>query len=233
MLDGDHYRGISVKGYPARQHLKQGDAQGINIALLVAVAASGLLRRSIMNGAHDIGGNGVAGGCLGNAKVRYLYLPFLADDDILRLNVSVNDMVAMGCLQSHGYLDGDTHRFLYGKSGLLLYITLESDALHQLHNDIIHALFFADVIDIDDVGMHQSRCRLCLHPEFGNKIGIFRKFLFQHFHCHETIEFVVFCFIYVRHTAGSDLFQDLIAIRYQHSDLNHANLRQKGLSAAR
>ena len=77
MLDGDGHRGLAVKGNPSRKHFKYGDAQGIDIAFLIAVAAPGLFRRSVMDGPHHIGSDRIAGGRLGNAEIRHLDLSVL------------------------------------------------------------------------------------------------------------------------------------------------------------
>ena len=77
MLDGNCHRGFPVKGHPPGKHFKHGNSKGIHVALFVGIASPCLFRGSIVNRAHHIGGNGIAGRRLGDAEIRNLYLPLL------------------------------------------------------------------------------------------------------------------------------------------------------------
>ena len=127
--------------------------------------------------------------------------------------------------QSHGDLDRDCHRLTGGQPSFFLYIPLEGNAVHQLHDDVVGALLLSDIVYIDDVGMHQPCGSLCLDTEFGDKGGVLRKLLFEHLDSHHAVEPVVFCLIYIGHASGTDFFQHLIAVRNQHSYLEHFLLR--------
>ena len=48
-------------------------------------------------------------------------------------------------------------------------IVLNGDTLYELHDEVIHPLLFADVVDVYDIGMHQSGCGLRLRFELGYK----------------------------------------------------------------
>ncbi len=120
MFDGDRHRRLPVKRHSAREHLKQSDTQRIDIALLIAVAAPCLLRRRIVDGTHHIGSDGIAGGCLRNTEIRHFHLALFGDHDILRLDISVNNMVVMGSLDTHGNLNCYTDGLLDGKPCFLL-----------------------------------------------------------------------------------------------------------------
>ena len=177
MLDRYRYRRISVKRHTAGQHLKQRDTQRIDITLFIGKTAPYLLRGSIMHTAHDIGSNGIAGCCLRNAEVRYLYLAVHADDHVLRLDITVNDMIVVRRLDPLCHLDRNAHSFSYGKPRFLLDIFLQGNAFYQLHDNIMRAVFLSHIIDINDIRMHQSCCRLCFTAEFLQEILVFRKFL--------------------------------------------------------
>ena len=178
MLDGNRHSRLAVKRHSARKHFKHRDTQGINIALLVTVPASGLLRRSIMYRTHDIGSNRIAGSCLGNTEIRHLHLAFFGYDNILRLNIPVDNMVIVGRLNSHRHLDGNADCLLDRKPRLFLNIFLQRNAFHKLHDDIVDTAFFSYIIDIHNIRMHKSGRRLCLYPELRHKISILAKFLF-------------------------------------------------------
>ena len=59
-----------------------------------------------MDGSHHIGSDGVAGGRLGNAEVGDFHLSVLGDHNILGLDIPVDDMIVVGCLDPHAHLDG-------------------------------------------------------------------------------------------------------------------------------
>ena len=130
-----------------------------------------------MNGSHNIGGNGIAGSGLGDTEVRNLNLTCKGNDYILRLDVSVNDVLFMSSLDTHSDLNGYTYCFFIRKTGFFLNIFLESDTLNKLHNYIVDALLFAYIIDIYYIGMHETCSRLSLYTEFGYEVLILRKFL--------------------------------------------------------
>ncbi len=223
MLDGNSHRRLSVKRNAPRQHFKHCNAKRIDIALFITVAASGLLRRCIMNGTHDVRRNGIARCRFGNTEIRYFDFTFFGNDNILRLYVAVNDMVIMCRFDSHGNLNGNTDRFLDGQSRLFLNIFFQGDPFHQFHDDIVDAALFPDIINIDDIRMHQTCCGLRFYSELGNKIRVFAEFLLQHLDRYETVQFMIFCFIYIRHTACTDLFQDLVPFADYHSNFNHVS----------
>ena len=131
-----------------------------------------------MHTSHDIGCDRIAGRCLGNTKVHDLDLSVSGNHNILWLDIAVDNMIVVSCLNTHGNLNGNTDRFLDGKTGFFLNILFECDTLNQFHDDIVDTVFLSDIINTDNIGMHQSCCGLCLHTEFGNKIGVFRKLLF-------------------------------------------------------
>ena len=178
MLDGNGNRCLAVKRHPSGQHFKHSDTKGIDIALFIGISASCLLRRGVVNRSHHIGSNRVAGGCLGNSEIRYLYLTFLGNNNILRLDIAVNNVIIVGSFYPHADLNGDTDGLFYRKSGFLLNVFFESDSLHQFHYNIVDSLFLSYIIHIHDIGMCQPCCCLCFNPEFRNKVGIFTEFLF-------------------------------------------------------
>ena len=222
MADCDRHGRLPVKGHFACEHLIQCHAEGIHVTLLVAESAPRLFRGCIVHGSHDIGRDRIAGRGLGYAKIRDLDLSFSGNDDILRLDISMDNVVSMRRFQSHGDLQCDRHRLFVAQLSFFANIIFQRNAVHEFHDNIINALFLTDVIDIYDIGMHQACRSLRLHPEFGYKIRVFRKLLLQDLDRHITVQCVVLGFIYIRHTACADLFKDLIAVCDQHTDFNHS-----------
>ncbi len=83
-----------------------------------------------MDASHNIGGNSIAGCRLGNAEIRYLYLAILGNNNILRLNISVYNMVVVGGFNPHGNLNGDTDCLFNGETGFFLNIVFQGNSLY-------------------------------------------------------------------------------------------------------
>ena len=168
---------------------------------------------------HHIGADGIGGCGSGNTKVCYLYFTVCRNNNVLRLHITVYNSVAVCSLQSHGYLNGNTGCFLYGKLAFLGNILLQGNSLDQFHYNVINALIISYVKYIDDIGMRQSCCCLRLTSEFLYKSCIFPEFRLQNLNCHKTVQFMVHCLIYVRHSAGTDFAYNFIALSYDHTCL--------------
>ena len=63
---------------------------------------------------HYIGSDRIAGRCLGNTEIRYFYFAVFGNNDILRFDIPVNNMIIMRSLNSHRYLNCNTNSFFYG-----------------------------------------------------------------------------------------------------------------------
>ena len=165
MLNCDCHCRLAVKRNPPREHFKHGDSQRINIAFFIAISAPCLFWRGIVDGSHHIGGNGITGGCLGNTKVRHLYLPIPGDNNILRLDIPMNNMIVMGSLNSHTNLYRNADCLFKRQPRLFFNIFFERDPFHQLHYNIIDIIFFANIIHVYYIGVHQPCRRLCFRAE--------------------------------------------------------------------
>ena len=86
----------------ARQHFIQHDADGINIRLVVDVAAPRLLRRDIMHRADRFVGHRLRFGLreARDAEIHHLDAAVLEHHDILGLDVAVDDTALVRVLQS-------------------------------------------------------------------------------------------------------------------------------------
>ena len=129
-----------------------------------------------MHGTHGIGADGLAGGRLGDAKIRDFYFSFLGDDDILRFDIPVHNVLRVRGFDSLAYLYGDTDGFLHLKTFLFLDILLQGDAFHQLHDNVMEIFRFPYVKYVDNVGMRQTGGRLCFGTKFLYEILIGIKF---------------------------------------------------------
>ena len=161
MLERHGHRGIPVKGHMSGHHLVHGDADGIDVALLVHDAASRLLRRRVMHRAHHARADGLGGcGGAGDAEIRHFHLAVFGYDDVLRFDIPVDNMVVMGSLKPRHHLDGDADGLFRRYPALFLDIIFQRDALYQLHDHVVEPSVLTDIVYVHDIGMHQS-CR-CL-----------------------------------------------------------------------
>ena len=127
----------------------------------------------------------------------------------------------MSCLKSHSYLNSYADCFLNRKTCLFLNIFFESNAVNKLHNNVVDAILISNIIHINNIWMHKSGGRLRLYAELGYKVLILGKFLFENLNCNQTIQFMIFCFINIGHSAGTYFFKYLISVADNHSYLNH------------
>ena len=109
MLEGDRHGRLSVIRHLSCHHFIQRDTQRIDIALFIAEPSPRLFGGSIVDRAHYIGGDRVAGGGLRDSEVRHLDLAFLGNNNVLGLDVSVDDMSPVRSRQAHGDLDRDSY----------------------------------------------------------------------------------------------------------------------------
>ena len=70
---------------------------------------------------------------------------------------------------------------------MLLHILLQSNTVNIFHNYILVAAFRHNIIDIDDIRMHQSGCRFCFSTELLQQLVILQELVAQHFYSHITV----------------------------------------------
>ena len=93
----------------------------------------------------------------GDAEVGDLHPALVVDDDVLRLDVAVDDVLAMREAQRLEDLHGDRDQQCSGRSGAYLtMISLSGPPLEVLHGDVVGALGLAPVVDLDDVGVVEA-----------------------------------------------------------------------------
>ena len=125
MLNRNGYGGIPVKRHMAGDHLIHGDAGRINIAFFIYNTASCLLRRGVMYGSHNIGTDGIGGrGGPRNPKIRHFYFSFFGNNDVLRFDIPMDNMLIMGSLNTCHHLYRNADRLFCGESSLFFNVFL-------------------------------------------------------------------------------------------------------------
>ena len=95
----------------------------------------------------------------------------------------------------------------------------------------------ADIIDADDIRMRELACGLCFMAETQDEVFVFCKIAVQDLHRYDTIQKDVLGHIDISHTAGADLFDQLIPfvknlsyhclLRLLLIVISHGNLRNR------
>ena len=109
-----------------------------------------------MHRTHGIGCDRIGSGRLGNTKVRHLDLSLFGNDNILRLNIPVNDMIVVSCFHTLCNLNGNPNRLIHIKLSLGLDELFEGDSLNKLHNNIVIVFILINIIYIYYIRMRQS-----------------------------------------------------------------------------
>ena len=155
-----------------------------------------------MNRADRLTGcNSIGSCCLGYTKVSYFYLAFFGNNDILRLNIPVNDMVCMGSFHTLGYLNRYPYSFFKFQFAFSLNKFLKSYAFNKFHDYIMQAFIFSYIIYINYIRMRKSRRRLSLSSELHNKILVGAVFFFKNLYCYLSAKSVIHCVINISHSA--------------------------------
>ena len=204
MFDSNSYCGISVKRNLPCNHFIHCDTQWINITLLITVSASDLFRWTVMNRSHYIWAYGIgrSGSC--NTKICYFYLSIHGNDNILRFYITMYNPMAVCSFQSHGDLDRNTGCFFYRKLSLFGNVLLESNSLNKLHNNVINSVIVTNIKYIHYIRMCQDCCSLSLTFKLADKRRILSEFRLKNFYSNKPIQLMVFCLVYVRHSAGTN-----------------------------
>ena len=220
MLDGHRDGRLAVVGRVAGEHLVHDHAQRVEVGAEVDPAALGLLGGDIVHRAQGFPGEGgLGGGHPGNAEVGHLDAAVLEDHDVVGLDVPVDNPAAVGMLQCLGDLGGKVQRFPPVEHALLLHVLLQGDAVDELHDDIVHIVRMGHVIDIDDIGMREHGDGLGLGMEAAAKLCILRQLVLEDLDGHQPVEPVTPRLIHHGHAAGSDHFQNLVAVIQQPPDI--------------
>jgi len=97
-----------------RKHFEEHYAQGIDIAAGSNLTAAGLLRRNIMHRTHNRFGinHCLVSDHFGNAEIGDFRIHIFIDQNILRLDITVNDIFIVSGLYAPCHLDCNTCRLL-------------------------------------------------------------------------------------------------------------------------
>ena len=199
-------------GNLTRKHFEEHYAQRIDIAAGSNLTAAGLLRRNIMHRTHYRFGinHCLVGNHFGNAEIGNFRIHIFIYQNILRLDVTVNNVMAVSMLQCICKTHSDFQNGIQAQL-MLLHILLQSNTVNIFHNYILVAAFRHNIINVDDIRMHQTRRGFCLPAELLQQLVILEELVAQHFHGYITVQKLVVGQKDFGHTAIANRTNKLIA----------------------
>ena len=123
----------------------------------------------------------------GNTEVRNLDRAVFQHHHVMGLNIPVDNATAVGVFQCLGDLNTEVKGFLPVQRTLILHVFLQTDALDQLHNNIVRHDRCGNIVHRDDIGMAQHGNCLALRVETTTEILVIQIVIFQNFDCHQTV----------------------------------------------
>ena len=206
-------RAVAVEGHPPGQHLVEHDADRVAVARRGDLVAAGLLGREVLRRADHRAGLGHVGlgARAGDAEVGDLEVAVLGHEHVLRLDVAVDDVAAVGGAEGGEDLLGGVDRLQRRERRAAPDDLLQVRARQVLHDDVVAAVRLAAVVDGDDVRVVQPGRRRGLAPEALHELGVRGVGLGQHLDRHLAVEQAVVAEVDPRHAARAELAAQLVA----------------------
>ena len=204
---------VGIERLFAGQHLVEHDTNGIDVALGVGDIATCLLRTDVVHRADClIGGGAALLPCkLGNAKVHDLDGAVGQKHNVLGLDVPMHNAAIVCVLECPQNLNDKMHSVFPVEHVLAVNEVLQRDTVNELHDDVLHLIRKAHVVDLHDVGMrHHGNC-LGLIAEPTLEFLALRVLGLEDLDCHHAIIQHIGGTIYIRHTALAHEFCQFIA----------------------
>ena len=118
--------------------------------------------------------------------------------------------MAVSMLQCIGKSHSDFQHSIQAQL-MLLHILLQSNTVNIFHNYILIAALRHNIIDIDDIRMHQARRGFRLPAELLQQLVVLEELVAQHFHGYITVQKLVVGQKDFGHTAIANRTNNLIA----------------------
>jgi hypothetical protein len=210
VLHRDLDRRIAAERHLPSQHLVEDDSDRVQVGGGGHRRPASLFRRQVLRRPHDRAGLRHLGRPRArDAEVRHLQP--LADQDVVRLDIAVDDSVAMREAKRFEHLERVRDRMADGQRTAREDQLLQAPALDDLHGDVVRPLGLAAVVDRDDVGMREARGGLRLATEALDEELVVRVAVVQDLDRHAPAEVLVLGQIDVGHPARAELAQDAVA----------------------
>jgi hypothetical protein len=133
----------------------------------------------------------------------------LADEEVFRLQVSVDDALVMSGGEAPGDLEGVADGLLPGDRARFELLA-QRLAFQQLHDGVGDAVLRPEIVDREDVWMRKRRDRLRLALEPGQRIGIRSDGLGKHLDRDVPIQLHIPRPVHLPHPARAERREDLV-----------------------
>ncbi|MNW56164.1 hypothetical protein D3C74_338690 [compost metagenome] len=98
-------------------------------------------------------GNCGRSNCTGYSEIRYFNAAVAANQDVMRFNITVNNLILMCMVKRIANLGSNPDRFVYLERCPFFYNFIKVLAFNILHNDIMDILFLTHIVDTDYIRM--------------------------------------------------------------------------------
>src|SRR6266704_2203814 len=172
------------------------------------------------------------GGCLGDREVGDLHAAVVAEQDVGGLQVAVDDAGLVGVLERVDDLAGQARRLRRRERAVAVQHVAQGGPVDQLHDDVVHALLLAGVVQRDDIGVREAGRVDGLLVETPTQASVRGQVGMQHLDHHVSTEDAVVTAPDARHAPRGKLLDELVALSEETgqtgADLRHAHLEGSG-----
>jgi hypothetical protein len=146
---------------------------------------------------------------LANPKIEDLRVPALGDEDIRRLNVTVNNAFRVRGVECVGNLDGQRQECLILQRTAGDHV-LQCHPIQKFHRDEGLAILFINLVDGADIRVVESRCRLRFTLETGQSLGVLGYLVRQELQRYKAVQLHILGLIDHTHPAAAQLLHDAV-----------------------
>ena len=214
---GDAHGVVTGERRAPGDHLVHHDAERVEVAARIRLGSLGLLGREVRRRTHHRPGlrevrlgRGIERP--GDAEVGDLHRAVRADQDVRRLDVTVDEPGGVGEAEGGGHLAGDLGGLLGGEMAVGTQNVGQRPSVDVLHGDEVGRGVFPPVEHVDNVRMVEVRRRLRLAAEALDEVGVDGELRKEHLDRHLAVEQTVVAEEDVGHAAASDALLHLVAV---------------------
>ena len=206
VLHRDLDRRLAGERHLPGEQLVEQDPGRVEVGRLVDGRAAGLLGGEVLGGADDRARLGhLARTGSRDPEVRHLDAALVVDEDVVRLDVPVDDPVAMGVAERGQHLAHVRHRDRDRARAARDDQLLQRAPLDVLHDDEVRPLYLSAVVDRDDVRVREARGMRRLATEPLDELRVVRVPLVEHLDRDLATELLILGEPDVGHAAAPEL----------------------------
>ena len=219
------------EGFFPGDHFIEHDAERENIGAAVNGFSFDLLRRHVAGRAHNMRCllDGAELENFGGAEVGDLDGIVRGEHEVGWLDVPMNDVALVGELERAASLLHDAENAGKRKRLMIVEMRLEALALDEFHGDVVEAVFFAGVVNHDDVGVGQKAGGAGFGLEALQKLGARKTGAFfteaDGLNGYGAANHRVFRFVHHAHGAAAEFADDFIPPGFGQS--GHQRIRRR------